>query len=183
MKRILLASCLALSIAAAACAYLLRAPLPNHFRTVESGVLYRSAYPTPRELQTVIDRYGIKTVVNLCLPSDAANPCNCGHEQQVCAERGVTMVNLPIVSDQPPSDAVLKDWLEILASTERRPILVHCKHGVVRTGEMVAVYEMQFRQVPPARAWEELPRFGHDFESRKRAPVRAFILGYERRQT
>ena len=64
---------------------------------------------------------------------------------------------------------------------ENLPVLVHCEHGVVRTGMLVAVYQMERLGQSNQRAIESLPMFGHDLFVPRRKPMRDFILGYEPR--
>ena len=167
--------------ASAAIVWSVLPPMPNHLITVKPGVLYRSACPKPHELESVIRRYGIRTVVNLCTNGETTHPARYAEEEPICASNGAKFVNLPMIPDSPPSEKALDEWLRLFQSPERLPVLVHCKHGVVRTGEMVAAYEIEYMNGIPAEVWEKLPRFGHDLDKPPRRKVRDFVTGYSKR--
>jgi len=97
-------------------------------------------------MDKVIKKYGIKTLVNLCLPSESASLQNNNYlkEQQICERNGVELVYLPMVGNTPPSEEQITKWLSLFKEPNKTPLLVHCAHGVIRTGVMVAVYEMEF---------------------------------------
>ena len=45
----------------------------DHFDTVKRGILYRSGQLNSDQLELAVARYGIKTVVNLQIPSDGVD--------------------------------------------------------------------------------------------------------------
>lgn len=51
-------------VAALTAAFWVRSP-PRRFAAVEPGVLYRSGQPSPRQLARLIERYRLRTVINL----------------------------------------------------------------------------------------------------------------------
>jgi protein tyrosine/serine phosphatase len=150
---------------------------PNHFLTVTPGVLYRSGLLRSQNLEYVFDKYGIKTVVNLIDPGPK-NAQQLGEEMRIAAERGVRFVDMPMVPETPPSDEQLASWLALIDDPNNHPVLVHCKHGVVRTGMMVAVYEVEYLDRENRDILEDIPMFGHDLYVPHRKPMRDFILGY-----
>jgi protein tyrosine/serine phosphatase len=150
---------------------------PNHFLTVTPGVLYRSGLLRSQNLEYVFDKYGIKTVVNLIDPGPK-NAQQLGEEMRIAAERGVRFVDMPMVPETPPSDEQLASWLALIDDPSNHPVLVHCKHGVVRTGMMVAVYEVEYLDRENRDILEDIPMFGHDLYVPHRKPMRDFILGY-----
>jgi protein tyrosine/serine phosphatase len=151
---------------------------PKHLRTVTPGVLYRSATLPPGQLADVVDRYGIRTVVNVRseLENDKA-----WHDEQgrLLEEKGVRMLDLPIHSGFPPNDASLAGWLDVLADEGSRPILLHCEYGVIRTGVMVAVYEIEYLGRSGADSWADFELFGGDLEQPIRSRIAEWITRYE----
>ncbi|MGE0710240.1 MAG: tyrosine-protein phosphatase [Planctomycetota bacterium] len=150
---------------------------PYHFLTVEQGVLYRSGQLRQEDLERVIAKHGIKTVVNL-QPERLNGLAWHDEEEAACRNQGAQLVDMPIEAQVPPSAEQLAAWLKLLEDESRRPILVHCQHGVVRTGMLVAAYEIEFQGKPPAQALEDLPDFGHDLTKSKHDRMRAFIRDY-----
>lgn len=150
---------------------------PKHWLTVTPDVLYRSGLLRTHNLEYVIDRYGIKTVVNLIDPG-SKNDAQLQEERRVTSEMGVRFVDLPMEPETPPSEAQMNEWLALLDDPENHPVLVHCKHGVIRTGMMVAMYEIEYLGRANQEAMAGTPDFGHDLYKPSREPMRDFILNY-----
>ena len=147
-----------------------------HFEAGEEGVLYRSGLLEPAELERAIEAYGIRTVVSLI---------DLGSEREAVAEeariveaRGLRFVELAMEVETPPTPAQLATWLDLLADPERHPVLVHCKHGVVRTGMLVAAYQIEAGATDNEAVLRALPMFGHDLDAPYRKPMRDFVRGY-----
>jgi tyrosine-protein phosphatase SIW14 len=150
---------------------------PEHFAVVEDGVLYRSALLTPGNLNKVLDRYGIKTVVDLSVYLDPKREDLHQQEARRCREKGVVWIPLSMPVEKPPTGEQISQWLDLLKNPENHPILVHCTHGVVRTGMMVAIYEMELKKEDNRQVFSRLPTFGHEWEEE----IREFILNYDPR--
>jgi protein tyrosine/serine phosphatase len=148
---------------------------PYHFLEVEEGVLYRSGTLRPHNLRSVIDRFGIRTVVNLRSVDENTQPWH-AEQERVCREKGISLVDLPMLRETPPTERQVDAWLRLLADRGRKPILVHCQHGVVRTGMMVAVFEAAYRGKGGFAILRTLPMFGHRLWGPHRKPMRGFIL-------
>jgi tyrosine-protein phosphatase SIW14 len=151
---------------------------PYHFLTVTPGVLYRSGTLQPHNLEKMIERYGIKTVVNLRPLPKQSKPDWYIEEAGICRLKGVKLVNIPMLGNTPPSEEQLAQWLTLLDNKENLPILVHCAQGVIRSGIMVAIYEMEYLKKDNERTLAELPMFGHELYVPKRKRMREFILNY-----
>ena len=147
---------------------------PEHFAVVEDGVLYRSALLSPDNLNKVIDHYGIKTVVDLSAGHDPKRETLHQEEARACRAEGVAWVNISMPAETPPTGNQIAQWLDLLKNPVNRPVLVHCTHGVVRTGMMVSIYEMEFNQTDNRETFDGLPTFGHEWEKN----VQEYILNY-----
>lgn len=154
---------------------------PKHLLTVTPDVLYRSGLLRPENLEGVMDRFGIRTVVNL-LPAESLSPERLERlwaEERIAGERGLRMVSIPMPAETPPTPAQLEEWLALFDDEQNLPILVHCEYGVIRTGMMVAAYEIEKLGHTGEQALADLPRFGHDINEPRRKPMRDFVLGYK----
>jgi len=151
---------------------------PRHLLVVEPDVLYRSATLAPAQLARVVERYGIRTVVNL--RSERENGLGDWHgaEAAVLAEQNVRLLDLPMHSGFPPSDAVLAEWLATLEDEVAHPILVHCEYGVIRTGMMVAVYEMTHRGRTSEQSLSDFELFSSSLEEPIKGRVETFVTAY-----
>ncbi|MFC1707010.1 tyrosine-protein phosphatase [Planctomycetota bacterium] len=151
---------------------------PYHFLPVAPGVLYRSGTLRPGNLRKVIERHGIRTVVNLRTDAETQVGDWYRHESRIVGELGAELVNLPLQYETPPAKEQIEAWLALLDDEGRLPVLVHCQHGVVRTGMLVAIYEMEYRRKGNRETLDTLPMFGHRLHQPHRKPMRDFILGY-----
>lgn len=152
----------------------------HHFRTVTPDVLYRSAWPQPQNLTTLLHRYNIRTVVNLCLKNEEKSQENNNwqNETQACKALGIRLIHIPLPGDTPPSPEQAKQWLQLVKSPKRFPVLVHCAHGVVRTNAMVAIYRIGVLGEDNKNVLQNLPDFGHDLYCPKRKRLNDFILDW-----
>ncbi len=147
---------------------------PRHFAVVKEGVLYRSALLKPDNLKKILDDYNIKTVVSLSGYDDPENIARQKEENRICSEKGVAVISLPMFATKPPSERQITRWLNVMRNPYRPPILVHCTHGVVRTGMMVAIYEMELNGKDVQQVLSEQPTFGHDWAEN----LKDFLLNY-----
>ena len=145
----------------------------NRFNTVSGGVLYRSGRLSPEVLAEAVALHGLRTVVDLT-PATGEDALLHAEEGKVLSATGVRYVEMPIPGDDSPSPEQVEAWLALLADEGSRPILVHCKHGVHRTGQMVAAYEIEYLGKSSEQALEDAPLHGH----RLKPSMREFILGY-----
>ncbi len=125
--------------------------LARNFHEVDPGKLYRSAQLSEDELKDVIAQYGIKTIINL----QGKRPGQEWYEteQKVTQEFNVQMVNVEMAVASIPKRFEFLKLLEAYKNAER-PILVHCRAGSDRTGEAVAIYQMEYMGKPKTEANE-----------------------------
>ncbi len=147
-----------------------------HFCEVDPGCLYRSGTLGGRGLREVCRLFGIRTIVNLRTLREYGEGDWYGVERAFASGHGIRLVDLPMNFETPPSPGQVKAFLEIARDPECRPVLVHCAQGVIRTGMMVAVYEIAVLGRENGQVFRSMPWFGHSLENRPQ--VREFILGF-----
>lgn len=94
------------------------------------GEVYRSAQPDPDDLRQWVPRYGLKTVINLRGKSEDEFY---GLERDALDAAGVKMIDIRLTADHMPALGPLKRLIEALETAER-PILMHCRDGIDRSG-------------------------------------------------
>lgn len=141
----------------------------KRFRVVTPGKFYRSGQFTASGLRAIVREAGIRTVINLqeenvdpYMPEEWLSKPRV-RESELCRELGVNYVSLFGGEIVPPDEAakgkrpaVIDEYLRILDDPKSYPVLLHCKAGLHRTGLMTAIYRMEYEQVSPGRAMDEL---------------------------
>jgi len=115
--------------------------LSKNFHEVDPGKFYRSAQLSPTELEDVIKKYGIKTVISL--RGAPENSYWVPKQKEVLAKNNVKFFWFGWTTDYFPQDDDLKGYLMAL-KTAPYPVLVHCRTGADRTGEATAMYAIDF---------------------------------------
>jgi protein tyrosine phosphatase (PTP) superfamily phosphohydrolase (DUF442 family) len=110
----------------------------DHFDTVKPGILYRSGQLNDDQLEAAIRQYGIRTIVNLQIPSDELHA-----ERNVARRMGIDFVNLPMPGDGFGKPSQFREILKACDDPDRRPVLVHCARGTCRTGAAVALFRFE----------------------------------------
>lgn len=146
-----------------------------HFKTVDPGKLYRSGTLSELALGAAHKIYGIKTIVNLRSEREMKDEWYT-REKAFAEANGMQLVDIPMPPDTPPTPEQIVKFLAVATDPRRQPVLVHCEMGVIRTGMMVAVYDISVLKRANERVFSDLPWFGHTFE--RRPAVKEFILGY-----
>ena len=133
--------------------------LTSNFHAVEEGVLYRSSQMTGLELKKAIERYGIRTVINL----RGSHPSDHWYDEEIAVSTGAgaAHADLALSARSELSDQELNQLTTLLRDSPR-PILVHCRSGADRTGLASALYEYSIAGKSAEKAREQLSfRFGH----------------------
>ena len=132
--------------------------ISKNFDEVDPGKFYRSAQLTPQELEEVIQKYGIKTVISLRgAPehSEWVKP-----ETDVLAKYNVKFVPASWTIDYFPDRGNFLLFANALKEGPY-PILVHCRTGADRTGEASALYQVEFMHLSKDEAIKSSLRFDH----------------------
>jgi protein tyrosine/serine phosphatase len=147
-----------------------------HFRTVDPGKLYRSGTLSRRGLEKVYSMTGVKTIINLRSESEMSDGSWYSREKEFAAEKGIHLLDLPMLPDTPPSPDQVRQFLDVVTDPERLPALIHCEMGIIRTGMMVAVYKVYVLNEESRKVLAELPMFGRTLDDR--LAVKEFIVNF-----
>ena len=108
----------------------------KRFHEVIPGVLYRSALPNPRFLDYCLDAPGIKTVLTL---SGDVTPPYSNMFAYFAQHTNVQHVHMPMYARIPPTLEQAQTIMRVISDSNAWPVLVHCHHGIDRTGYAVAL--------------------------------------------
>jgi protein tyrosine phosphatase (PTP) superfamily phosphohydrolase (DUF442 family) len=96
---------------------------------VVPGKVYRSGQPSEADLGKWVDKYGVKTVINL-----RAKELKVIRKEKLAAEHlGIKLVPVYLSGSRLVSSKELSNLIETL-ETSKTPILIHCESGVDRAG-------------------------------------------------
>jgi protein-tyrosine phosphatase len=107
---------------------------------VVKGTFYRSAQLPPAKLGECIQKFGIKTIINLRTLSPDKIPQWWLEELVVAQAYNVKLVNIPMSTEVLPTKETIETLLKIYKDQNNFPILVHCAHGIHRTGLAAFLY-------------------------------------------
>ncbi len=110
----------------------------DHFDVVKPGVFYRSGQLTESQLEAVVDRFGIKTIVNFLRPGRDVE-----QERALARRLGVDFLHLPMPGDGFGQEDQFRAALAAVDDPARRPVIVHCARGTCRTGATVALHRFE----------------------------------------
>ena len=110
----------------------------DRFDVVKARVLYRSGQLTIDQLDEVVRREGIRTIINFQLPGDPVEA-----EANLAKRHGIDFINLPMPGDGFGREDQFREVLKATDDPNRRPVLVHCARGTCRTGAAVALYRIE----------------------------------------
>ena len=121
--------------------------------------LYRSAQPTKNQLKKLIQKYNIKTIINL---RGAENIKNLNYEKEICLKHNIKLINIKLHSRGFPSKEDILKLYKIFQTIDY-PALIHCKSGSDRTGLAATLYLHLIKKTPITHALKQLKFFpyGH----------------------
>jgi protein tyrosine phosphatase (PTP) superfamily phosphohydrolase (DUF442 family) len=155
---------LVLAVAIAA-GYIYQVHFNYRFAAITDGKVYKSAAIPPEKLASYVDRYHLKTVVDL---RDVDEQPAVDAERAALEKLGVRHVHLP-TGQVPPQETVDK-FLALMADPGVYPVLIHCHHGVSRSVLFAALYRIEFEgwDNERARLATRLITDGSSFDTDKR---------------
>lgn len=149
-------------------------------RVVTDGRFYRSGQLTPKGFTEVVEKFGIRTIVNL--QDEDINPSlgNGLDEAELCRRLGVNFVFIPpkLVAEGEPVS--IEQFLAVCDDKNAYPILIHCKAGLHRTGTMTAFYRIEYEGWTPQAAMRELQANGFSQKQLhiKNPYIKNYLLDY-----
>jgi protein tyrosine/serine phosphatase len=147
----------------------------SNVAAVAPGRLYRSNHPTPRGLQRLTRRLGLKTVINLRGQTRSGSDAL---SRDAAARLGLDFIDMALESRGAPQRDRIQRLHEIYR-TMRAPALIHCKSGADRAG-LAAGLHVLFEGGSAAEAMRQLSlRFGHIRQART-GILDAFFLHWQR---
>jgi lipid-A-disaccharide synthase-like uncharacterized protein/protein tyrosine phosphatase (PTP) superfamily phosphohydrolase (DUF442 family) len=135
---------------------------PRQFAVVDAGILYRSGQGRPNQVQNLIRRYGIKTIICLREAKDDAQASRLAAEARVAKQNGVEMILRATNSHLAVPEQAQVDFLRLVQNPAGQPVLLHCAQGKHRTGFFVALYRMVVNEWSFGKAIKEMDSFGYD---------------------
>jgi protein tyrosine/serine phosphatase len=145
----------------------------DNLAPVIPGRLYRSNHPTPGRLARAVERYGLRSVMNL------RGERQCGSDalsREAARRLGLTHIYMPFESRGAPHRDRILHFHDIYRALET-PALMHCKAGADRAG-LAAGLVIMFEGGTTAQALRQLSlRFGH-FSHSSTGVLDAFFIHY-----
>lgn len=143
----------------------------KRLREVVPGVFYRSGQMTVDGFAEAVERYRIRTIVNLQdeYPDPEVSGDYCGtyreKETDLCRRLGVNYFYVPPdlisrheVPDRRPE--AIDKFLAIMDDPANHPVLIHCRAGLHRTGCLAAVFHMEYQGWSPGDALRDMKANG-----------------------
>lgn len=132
---------------------------PKRWGVVAEGAIYRSGEPTLRATRRVVERHGIKTIIDL--GAHTQGTWEEDSAQALAEELGVKRYRFGLIGDATgdPNDYVLA--LRIMNDPAHQPVWVHCAAGSERTGCLVALHRVINEDWDPEKAYAETHQYDH----------------------
>lgn len=131
---------------------------PKRFGVVQAGRLYRCGDITPTELEAVVKRHGIRSVLSLL---NASAPETVA-ERDVAARLGVRWFNVPLTGDGASTPEDREAIKRIALDDANGPLLVHCSAGTNRTGLACGLYRIHRQGWTYEQVLAEMRGYGFD---------------------
>jgi protein tyrosine phosphatase (PTP) superfamily phosphohydrolase (DUF442 family) len=124
--------------------------VPNLHKVSDN--LYRSAQPTAEGMRN-LKKMGVETIVSLR---------SFHTDRDRIRNTGLAYEHIYMKAWHPEEEEIVR-FLQIVTSTKRTPVLVHCQHGADRTGTMCAVYRVAIQGWTKEEAVKEMAEGGFGF--------------------
>lgn len=129
----------------------------HNFKPVTEGKVYKSGAIPVEELPDYIEKYNIKSVIDLRFPGTGDLVNNPEIPQELLNEKnaiaqipGINYYN--IGSEQIPEDETVDRFLEVMDDSLNYPVLIHCHHGEGRAVLFSSIYRMEYENMPNEEA-------------------------------
>ncbi len=143
----------------------------DNFHSVQSGVLYRSAQLKPSRLRKYVQKFGIKSVINLRGVNKKTKWWQA--EKATLEKLNVNYYNIPFNANSYSSKENLHKLLYLYKHAPK-PILIHCRDGADRSGEAAALWILEQQGKQKKDAFKHLSlKYGY---LRFRKPKKYFLI-------
>ncbi len=122
----------------------------NHnFMAITEGKVYKSGVIPPDEIADYVQKYHIKSIVDLRFPGTGDDVNNPEIPAELTAEKEA-VAKLPGVNyfnngcDQVPEQKNVDSFLKIMDNPANYPVLIHCYHGIGRSQLFSALYRIEY---------------------------------------
>jgi protein tyrosine/serine phosphatase len=131
----------------------------GNFHPITPNEAYRSAQMDQDELEYYINKFGIKSIINLRGKSDGEDWYK--EEAAICRNFTISHYDLALSADKAPTSREIEELIGLFRSVPR-PVLIHCQAGADRSGLAAAIWKMAIDRSSKSVAMEQLSiRFGH----------------------
>lgn len=160
----------------------------NHnFKTITEGKVFKSGVIPPEDLESYIEKYNIKSVVDLRFPGTDDLVNNPEVPEELIAEKeaieklkGINYFN--VGSEQVPDQKTLDKFYEVMDDSTNYPVLIHCYHGEGRAPLFGAIYRMEYEGLPNEEARKNTRVLVKWSPFDKENPKGVFIKNYRTRE-
>ncbi|VAX39012.1 hypothetical protein MNBD_PLANCTO02-715 [hydrothermal vent metagenome] len=149
----------------------------KHLAVHQAGMMYRSAWVEPETFSELIERFQIRTVVNLCNPGEMGEE-RWEKQRAAVTNAGAKLMELPMPTTVNANDPLVAKHIELLNNPDNYPMLVHCQHGVTRTAKFIAIYDIIYQGKTAKESLDAQPLFGRDQHN---VNITAFANDFEKK--
>ena len=135
----------------------------DNFGVVEPGKIYRSGQPKPYQLENLIRKYGIRTVINT--RELEVRESLIRSEQEICDRAGARMVRIRMPGDGRGTYEQYDEAVALLRDPTNLPALVHCARGSYRSGAVIASYRVLVQGWSEDDAIREMAKYRADTDN------------------
>jgi protein tyrosine/serine phosphatase len=125
----------------------------GNFHEITEGEAYRSAQLDRDKYEYYIDKYHIKSILNLRGQNSGEQWYR--EELKVAMDHHVMHYDIPLSATSEPSGEDVQKLLSVFSEAPR-PILIHCKAGADRSGLVGAMWKVVVDKEPKSEASKQL---------------------------
>jgi len=150
----------------------------QNFARVDDTV-YRGAMPdSGKQFEKLKNAYNVRVIIDL-RGAETTKDKYIDFERGWAEHHNIQYVRIPMNSHRPPSQEELKQFFQAIedAKAAGGSAYVHCKHGIDRTGSMIAAYETKLGR-SPQQIYKNMKRYGYNWLHQLSRPAqRDFVNG------
>lgn len=133
---------------------------PRNFGVVEEGKIYRTAALTPGATRNLVEKYGIKTIIDL--GGFDKKPALAQVAQNTSEALGVKRYVFELNGDGTGNPNAYVAALRVMNDPANQPVLVHCSAGAQRTSACVILYRHIVQGKDFSAVYHEAYEHDHD---------------------